>query len=222
MTAVLVEDYVRRLQQRGLTDSYHLLTDREKEVLQLLAEGRSNKEVAIAARPRPVDGRNASGEPDAEAEPAQHGRDRAVRRAEGADCLISHVDRMDGTAVSRSTEDMQTTARVTTQEQGVMAAVKAVPRPRHASSSSNATGTAGARQWRRCPHWRMSTGISPWAPRGRSFMPTLHARRSCPATCLTSAPMVRRTGFWCACSGSTRRRSVFEQLTRAADAVASR
>jgi two-component system response regulator NreC len=46
VTAVLVEDYVRRLQARGLTDSYHLLTDREKEVLQLLAEGRSNKEVA--------------------------------------------------------------------------------------------------------------------------------------------------------------------------------
>ena len=46
VTAVLVEDYVRRLQQRGLSDSYHLLTDREKEVLQLLAEGRSNKEVA--------------------------------------------------------------------------------------------------------------------------------------------------------------------------------
>jgi len=46
VTAVLVEDYVRRLQERGLTDTYHLLTDREKEVLQLLAEGRSNKEVA--------------------------------------------------------------------------------------------------------------------------------------------------------------------------------
>jgi DNA-binding NarL/FixJ family response regulator len=46
VTEVLVEDYVRRLQARGLTDSYHLLTDREKEVLQLLAEGRSNKEVA--------------------------------------------------------------------------------------------------------------------------------------------------------------------------------
>jgi DNA-binding NarL/FixJ family response regulator len=46
VTAVLVEDYVRRLQQRGMTDSYDLLTDREKEVLQLLAEGRSNKEVA--------------------------------------------------------------------------------------------------------------------------------------------------------------------------------
>ncbi len=42
----LLEDYVRRLQQRGLADSYDLLSDREKEVLQLLAEGRTNKEVA--------------------------------------------------------------------------------------------------------------------------------------------------------------------------------
>ena len=46
VTALLVEDYVRTLQKRGLTDSYLLLTDREKEVLHLLAEGRSNKEVA--------------------------------------------------------------------------------------------------------------------------------------------------------------------------------
>ena len=42
----LLEDYLRRLQQRGLTDSYDLLTDREKEVLQLLAEGKTNKEIA--------------------------------------------------------------------------------------------------------------------------------------------------------------------------------
>ena len=46
VSAVLMEDYVRQLQSRGLTDSYHLLTQREREVLQLLAEGRSNKEVA--------------------------------------------------------------------------------------------------------------------------------------------------------------------------------
>jgi DNA-binding NarL/FixJ family response regulator len=46
VAGVLVEDYIRRLQARGLTDSFDLLTDREKEVLQLLAEGRSNKEVA--------------------------------------------------------------------------------------------------------------------------------------------------------------------------------
>jgi two-component system, NarL family, response regulator NreC len=47
VTAVLVEEYVRNLQKRGLTDSYDLLTDREKEILHLLAEGRSNKEVAL-------------------------------------------------------------------------------------------------------------------------------------------------------------------------------
>jgi len=42
----LLEDYMRRLQQQNLQDSYDLLTDREKEVLQLLAEGKSNKEAA--------------------------------------------------------------------------------------------------------------------------------------------------------------------------------
>jgi DNA-binding NarL/FixJ family response regulator len=47
VTAVLVEDYIRQLQARGLSDSYHLLTEREREILQLLAEGRSNKEVAV-------------------------------------------------------------------------------------------------------------------------------------------------------------------------------
>jgi RNA polymerase sigma factor (sigma-70 family) len=42
----LLDDYMRHLEQRDLKDSYDLLTDREKEVLQLLAEGKSNKEVA--------------------------------------------------------------------------------------------------------------------------------------------------------------------------------
>lgn len=46
VSGVLAEEYMQQLQQRGLTDSYELLTDREKEVMQLLAEGRSNKEVA--------------------------------------------------------------------------------------------------------------------------------------------------------------------------------
>jgi RNA polymerase sigma factor (sigma-70 family) len=44
----LLEDYMRQLQQRGLHDSYDLLTDREKEILQLLAEGKSNKDIATA------------------------------------------------------------------------------------------------------------------------------------------------------------------------------
>lgn len=43
---MLLDDYVGFLRRRGLDDSYDLLTDREKEVLQLLAEGQSNKEVA--------------------------------------------------------------------------------------------------------------------------------------------------------------------------------
>jgi two-component system, NarL family, response regulator NreC len=42
----MLADYMRQLQQRGLQDSYDLLTDREKEILQLLAEGKSNKEIA--------------------------------------------------------------------------------------------------------------------------------------------------------------------------------
>src|SRR6476646_39244 len=42
----MLEDYMRFLQQRNLQDSYDLLTEREREVLQLLAEGKSNKEVA--------------------------------------------------------------------------------------------------------------------------------------------------------------------------------
>ena len=42
----LLDTYLQNVQQKGLQDSYDLLTDREKEILQLLAEGRSNKEVA--------------------------------------------------------------------------------------------------------------------------------------------------------------------------------
>ncbi len=46
ISKMLVEDYIRRLEQRGVEDSYELLTTREREILQLLAEGKSNKEVA--------------------------------------------------------------------------------------------------------------------------------------------------------------------------------
>jgi DNA-binding NarL/FixJ family response regulator len=46
ISKMLVEDYVRQMREQKVEDSYDLLTTREREVLQLLAEGRGNKEVA--------------------------------------------------------------------------------------------------------------------------------------------------------------------------------
>ena len=46
VSKVLLEDYVRKLQRTGGEDSYELLTPREREILQLIAEGKSNKDVA--------------------------------------------------------------------------------------------------------------------------------------------------------------------------------
>lgn len=46
VSRMLVEDYVREMRARGVTDSYELLTAREREILQLLAEGKANKEIA--------------------------------------------------------------------------------------------------------------------------------------------------------------------------------
>jgi two-component system, NarL family, response regulator NreC len=46
VSRMLVEDYVRQLQDREIEDSYELLTTREREILQLIAEGKSNKDIA--------------------------------------------------------------------------------------------------------------------------------------------------------------------------------
>ena len=46
ISKMLVEDYMRQMRERGVEDSYELLTTREREVLQLLAEGKSNKDAA--------------------------------------------------------------------------------------------------------------------------------------------------------------------------------
>ena len=46
ISKMLVDDYMRQMQERQLEDSFELLTTREREVLQLLAEGKNNKDVA--------------------------------------------------------------------------------------------------------------------------------------------------------------------------------
>jgi DNA-binding NarL/FixJ family response regulator len=46
VSRMLVEDYVRQLQEKDIEDSYDLLSLREREILQLVAEGKTNKEVA--------------------------------------------------------------------------------------------------------------------------------------------------------------------------------
>ena len=43
---VMLDDYVRHLAEKGIVDRFDSLSEREREILQLLAEGHSNKEVA--------------------------------------------------------------------------------------------------------------------------------------------------------------------------------
>jgi len=46
ITRLLVEEYVVEARRRGVEDSYDLLSTREKEILQLLASGKNNREIA--------------------------------------------------------------------------------------------------------------------------------------------------------------------------------
>jgi two-component system response regulator NreC len=46
VSRVMLDDYVRQLTERGITDRYDTLSEREREVFQLIAEGCANKEIA--------------------------------------------------------------------------------------------------------------------------------------------------------------------------------
>jgi DNA-binding NarL/FixJ family response regulator len=54
---VVFDDYVKTLSAKGITDPYDSLSEREREVLQLVAEGRSSKEIAelLAISPATVE-----------------------------------------------------------------------------------------------------------------------------------------------------------------------
>jgi DNA-binding NarL/FixJ family response regulator len=47
VSKVLLQDYMRKLSRSGAEDSFDLLSPREREILQLVAEGNSSKEVAV-------------------------------------------------------------------------------------------------------------------------------------------------------------------------------
>ena len=43
---VMLDDYVRQLAEKGVTDRYESLSAREREIFQLIAEGKANKDIA--------------------------------------------------------------------------------------------------------------------------------------------------------------------------------
>jgi two-component system, NarL family, response regulator NreC len=54
---VMLDDYVRQLADKGITDRYDSLSHREREIFQLIAEGKTNKEIAalLSVSPSTVD-----------------------------------------------------------------------------------------------------------------------------------------------------------------------
>jgi len=46
VTKVMLDEHIRHLAARGIVDRYDSLSEREREIFQLVAEGRSNKEIA--------------------------------------------------------------------------------------------------------------------------------------------------------------------------------
>lgn len=47
ISRLMLDDYGRQLADRGIIDRYESLSEREREVFQLIAEGKANKEIAV-------------------------------------------------------------------------------------------------------------------------------------------------------------------------------
>ncbi len=78
---VMLDDYVRSLTEKGIYDRYDALSSREREVLQLVAEGRRHEGDRGPAVDQHGDGRDAPRARAAEAGSEEHRRRRAVRGA---------------------------------------------------------------------------------------------------------------------------------------------
>ena len=46
VSKVMLDDYVRHMREKGIVDRFESLSEREREIFQLVAEGHSNKEIA--------------------------------------------------------------------------------------------------------------------------------------------------------------------------------
>ena len=82
----LIEEFVRQTQEQGTDDSYTLLTEREREVLQLVAEGHTNREIGdelhISVKTAAVHRTNIMNK----LRSAQHGRPDQIRHSKGDHC----------------------------------------------------------------------------------------------------------------------------------------
>ena len=81
--SLLKEDYMHQLDELGAEDSYELLTNREREVLQLVAEGKGQQGDRRDAQSQPVYGGDPPHPYPAKAEPAQRAGADPVRGAQG-------------------------------------------------------------------------------------------------------------------------------------------
>ena len=79
----VLDDY-----RKHVTNPIDLLTSREREVLQMLAEGKTNKEIAVDSESQRLYRGRSSRPHHGEAEPAQHQRTGAVRGTQRIDRLI--------------------------------------------------------------------------------------------------------------------------------------
>ncbi|MGC4051357.1 MAG: response regulator transcription factor [Paludibaculum sp.] len=134
VSRLLVEDYVRQLQDKDIEDSYELLTQRERELLQLIAEGKSNKDVANMLNLSLYTVENPPRQSDGEAQPAQRAGTHPLRRPQGRYLLTSATGRAAWLSCCFHTDHAAETIRITA---APSTGVRATSNPPQRTSSSH-------------------------------------------------------------------------------------